>query len=263
MQPPLRIAVLDTDNPSADFQSKYGTHGDAFIRLLGNASMTLNPPLGPNDLHFRKWDVVNSSDYYPNIEEVDALIIVGSQDILDKNATDSTPWILKLTDFIRKVLTEQDRVRVIGVNFGHLIIGRALGCVIERVLHWEASISTVKLNDIGRKAYGRDELNIMELHRDNLVTLPVNPFPQLPNAILEIVGETDACAVQGLYTPGKVISLQGQPELDVQTMGALIQERLNSGYFRSDVATDALNRASWRNDGVYIAAAFLRFLLEP
>ncbi|EPS36729.1 hypothetical protein H072_9733 [Dactylellina haptotyla CBS 200.50] len=262
MQPPLNISVLDNDSPPPEFQSQYGSYGDAFIRLLSNASMTLNPPLGPSDLQFKKWDVERSPDYYPEIDEVDALIVVGSQDLLGSTAMDSTPWILKLTDFVRKVLMEHDRVRVIGVNFGHLIIARALGCVIDRLSQWETSITTVSLSDMGKKVYGREELNIMQLHRDHVVTLPVNPFPQLPNAVLDLIGSTDACAIQGLYTPRKVISLQGHPELDVHMIGDLVRSRLQAGSFSKDAAEDAVGRAPWRNDGVYIAATFLKFMLD-
>ncbi|KAF3930468.1 hypothetical protein ABW20_dc0109240 [Dactylellina cionopaga] len=245
MQPPLRIAILETDSPNADFQSKYGSYGDAFVRLLSNASMTLNPPLGPNDLQFTKWDVERNPDYYPDLEEVDALLIGGSH-------------------FTRKVLMEQDRVRVIGVNFGQLVIGRALGCVVDRMPQgYETSITTIELSDMGKKIYGRNDLNIMQHHRDHIVTLPVNPFPQLPNAVLEITGYADICAVQGLYTPGKVISLQGHPELARETMSALVQDRLRQGYFSKDMANDAITRTSLRNDGVHIAATFLKFLLEP
>lgn len=264
MQPPLRIAILETDSPNADFQSKYGSYGDAFVRLLSNASMTLNPPLGPNDLQFTKWDVERNPDYYPDLEEVDALLIGGSQDLLGATSMDSTPWILKLIDFTRKVLMEQDRVRVIGVNFGQLVIGRALGCVVDRMPQgYETSITTIELSDMGKKIYGRNDLNIMQHHRDHIVTLPVNPFPQLPNAVLEITGYADICAVQGLYTPGKVISLQGHPELARETMSALVQDRLRQGYFSKDMANDAITRTSLRNDGVHIAATFLKFLLEP
>lgn len=52
---------------------------------------------------------------------------------------------------------EQDRVRVIGVCFGHQIVGRALGCVVDRnEKGWEISITNVSLNDVGKKAYGID-----------------------------------------------------------------------------------------------------------
>ncbi|KAK6335505.1 hypothetical protein TWF696_002279 [Orbilia brochopaga] len=264
MQPPIRIAVLECDAPSNAFQSQFGTYGDTVIRLLRTSCVTLDPPVDPNELVFTKWDVERNPDYYPELDDIDAILVCGVHDLLPPNATDSTPWIIKLTDFTRKILLEQDRVRVIGINFGQLIIGRALGCVVDRTPHvWEASITTVTLNDVGQKIYMNDHLSIMHLHRDSLVTLPVNPFPQLPEATLDIVGETDTCAVQGVYTPRKVISLQGDPELTTEMMMTLVRERIQGGHYTKDFANDAARRANLRNDGVAIGAAFLRFLLEP
>jgi len=156
MQPPLRIAILETDTPTQSVQQQYGTYGDCFIRLLQTAGTTLNPPLKPNDLEFTKWDV-EKTEYYPDIDDIDAILIAGSQDLIGANAFDSTPWILKLTDFTRKVLLEQDRVRVIGVCFGHQVVGRALGCVADRnEKGWEVSITTVNLTDVGKRVYGKE-----------------------------------------------------------------------------------------------------------
>ncbi|KAF3932305.1 hypothetical protein ABW19_dt0206689 [Dactylella cylindrospora] len=257
MQPPLRIAILETDTPTPDFQAQYGSYGDCFIRLLSNAAMTLNPPLGPSDLLFTKWDV-EQAEIYPDIDDVDAILIAGSK----ATAFESTPWIIKLTEFVRKALMEQDRVRVIGVCFGHQIVGRALGCVLERNQRgWEASITNVGLTEVGQKLFGRDHLSLMQLHRDHIVTLPVHPFPQLPNAKLEIIGDTDVSAVQGLYTPRKVITIQGHPEYDEGMMRYFIQRR--AAVFGQEFATDALMRAGLRNDGTHVGATMLRFLLEP
>ncbi|KAF3918508.1 hypothetical protein ABW21_db0206111 [Orbilia brochopaga] len=260
MQRRIRIAVLECDAPSAAFQQQFGTFGDTVIRLLRTSCVSLDPPLDQNDLVFTKWDVERQPDYYPEPDDVDAILICGIHDLLPPNAMDSTPWIIKLTDFTHKILLDQDRVRVIGINFGQLVIGRALGCVVDRTPHvWEASISTVTLNDAGQKTYLNDNL----LHRDSLVTLPVNPFPQLPEATLDIVGETETCAVQGVYTPRKVLSLQGDPELTNEMMMTLVRERIQGGHYSKEFASDALRRVNARNDGVAIGAAFLRFLLEP
>ena len=104
------------------------------------------------------------------------------------------------------------------------------------------------------------------MHRDHVVTLPVNPFPQLPNAVLEITGETDTCAVQGLYTPRKVITVQGHPEYDEGIIRMLCEYRLAQGIFTQQLAQDAIRRSTLRNDGPApegVAVTFLRFLLDP
>lgn len=67
------------------------------------------------------------------------------------------PWIVKLTEFVQKVLLEQDRIRVAGICFGHQIVGRALGGVCDRnEKGWEISITEVNLSEIGKGLFGRN-----------------------------------------------------------------------------------------------------------
>ena len=74
------------------------------------------------------------------------------------NSFDNDPWILKLVEFTKKVLA-QDRVRLIGVCFGHQIIGRALDVKVDRSdKGWEISVTDVKLTEQGRRLFGIDEL---------------------------------------------------------------------------------------------------------
>ena len=68
------------------------------------------------------------------------------------------PWINKLVEFTTKVLA-QDRVRVIGVCFGHQIVGRALGVKVGRNDGgWEAAVNDVLLTEKGKEIFGKDKL---------------------------------------------------------------------------------------------------------
>lgn len=70
------------------------------------------------------------------------------------NAFDNTPWIMNLLEFTRKILEEQSRVRVIGVCFGHQIIGRALGAnIVRNIDGWEASVTPVHLSSRGQELF--------------------------------------------------------------------------------------------------------------
>lgn len=61
-------------------------------------------------------------------------------------------------DFTKKVL-QHDRVRLIGVCFGHQIIGRALDVKVDRSDRgWEVSVTKVQLTEQGKKLFGIDEL---------------------------------------------------------------------------------------------------------
>jgi GMP synthase-like glutamine amidotransferase len=69
------------------------------------------------------------------------------------NSFDDAPWILRLVDFTKKVL-EQDRVRIIGVCFGHQIVGRALGLPVGRSDQgWEVSVVPVQLTETGKDIF--------------------------------------------------------------------------------------------------------------
>ena len=77
---------------------------------------------------------------------------------VEHNAFDDVPWINSLVEFVQEVLF-QDRVRLIGVCFGHQIIGRAMGAKVARSDGgWEASVCKVNLNELGKDLFGKDEL---------------------------------------------------------------------------------------------------------
>lgn len=62
------------------------------------------------------------------------------------------------------MLFEQTRVRVLGVCFGHQVIGRALGVEVKRnEKGWEAGVLPVPLLPRGKELFGG---------RDSLVCLP-------------------------------------------------------------------------------------------
>lgn len=77
---------------------------------------------------------------------------------IEKNAFDNDPWILKLVEFTKTVLA-QNRVRLIGVCFGHQIIGRALDSKVGRGdKGWEISVTPMTLTSKGREIFGVESL---------------------------------------------------------------------------------------------------------
>lgn len=80
MHTPLRIAVLECDTPTPNTNAKYGGYRGVFEALLKASARALEQPerLNPDtDLQITGWDVVNGEEY-PNLEEIDALILTGS-----------------------------------------------------------------------------------------------------------------------------------------------------------------------------------------
>lgn len=91
------------------------------------------------------------------------------------------------------------------------------------------------------------------MHRDIVFTCPDGVVP---------LGRTPTCEVQGMYKAGKFITVQGHPEYKDDIMSEVVTLRATAGIFDKEQAEDALNRAGKPHDGIAIAVAFLKFLLE-
>jgi GMP synthase-like glutamine amidotransferase len=79
---------------------------------------------------------------------------------------------------------------------------------------------------------------------------------------VEKLGASPRCLVQGMYKKNEFISVQGHPEFTEGIMIELVKTRNKQGIFDDTQAKDALTRSGEHHDGVNIAKAFLRFLLE-
>jgi GMP synthase-like glutamine amidotransferase len=78
----------------------------------------------------------------------------------------------------------------------------------------------------------------------------------------EKLGASPRCLVQGMYKKDRFISVQGHPEFNEEIMVELVKTRNKQGIFEDEQARDALERSGKQHDGVNIAKAFLRFVLE-
>ena len=179
---PIRIAVLECDSLISWIAIKYGGYCGLYTALLEAGARDLQ--LAKDELEITRWNVLDKREY-PDLENIDAILISGSsaypccsmclaqtrlkcpsemqsrwliQGRIEFNAHDNIPWINDLVDFVKKVLS-QDRVRVIGVCFGHQIIGRAMGAKVARSDRgWELSVSEVDLTARGKEIFGKDKL---------------------------------------------------------------------------------------------------------
>ena len=151
---PLRIAILDCDNPLVGLRATLGGYGGIFTALLKAGAEALEKPsVSPSDLQISTFDVVTKQEY-PAIEDIDAILLTGSR----HNAFEDDPWILKLVAFTEAIL-KQKRVRVIGVCFGHQIVGRALGTKVGRSdKGWEISVMSLDLTTKGQEIFGKTAL---------------------------------------------------------------------------------------------------------
>lgn len=94
---------------------------------------------------------------------------------------------------------------------------------------------------------------IQQMHQDVVFECPSNVIP---------LGSSPLCAVQGMYVPGKFISVQGHPEYSEFIVSEVIKMRTKTGLFTGEQSADALRRVGNEHDGVAIGKVFLNFLLD-
>ncbi|KAL2830864.1 class I glutamine amidotransferase-like protein [Aspergillus cavernicola] len=248
---PLRIAILECDTPAEKSNAKYGGYYGVFSKLLHECAQALNQPdvLHPESgLELSRFDVV-TEQLYPDLDHVDAVLLTGSK----HNSFENHPWILKLVEFTKKAIADP-RVKILGICFGHQIIGRALGVEVGRnSAGWEIAVCDVDLTEKGREIFGVGGLKIQQMHRDIVFSYPPDVIP---------LGSSPRCDVQGMYRAGKFITVQGHPEFREDIVNEVVKLRAEAGVFDKEQAEDALSRAGRPHDGIAIGVAFLKFLLE-
>ncbi|EAQ87719.1 hypothetical protein CHGG_04338 [Chaetomium globosum CBS 148.51] len=243
---PLRLAILEADTPVPAANERYGGYFGVFKHLFTRA---VAPAPLESELILTGHNVVhNPSTAYPNLEDVDAILISGSK----HNAFEDDEWILTLVEFVRKALLH-DRVKVVGICFGHQIVARALGALVARSDQgWEISVVETRLTEKGKEVFGK-ERETLQMHRDQVFGVP-------PGA--EVLASTDKCPNHGFLIPGRAITVQGHPEFTEDIMGEILELRHESGLFVDDLYRSGKERNGDHHDGIFMAQVFLKFLQE-
>lgn len=91
------------------------------------------------------------------------------------------------------------------------------------------------------------------MHRDIVYAYPAG---------VQQLGASPRCSVQGMHIPHKLLTVQGHPEFDAEIVRELLEVRHEQGIFDDHTYAEALERVERRQDGVVVAKAFLRFLLD-
>lgn len=274
---PLRLAILEADIPLPGTRAKYGTYGGVFASLFARAAAPA--PLA-DVLSITYVDVVGVGGpvAYPPLSDFDAILITGSRySVYDPNQQ----WIDGLVAYTREALATtasspaaSPPVRVVGVCFGHQVVGRALGVPVgPNPAGWEVSVTRVELSPAGVAFFtpaiplgkgkedadrdgstvteGPPTLSIHQMHRDAVLDAPAGA---------ELLGSTADCPVQGLLLPGRAVTVQGHPEFDETIVREILGLRHEIGVFSEETYEGGMQRVGLEHDGVAVAAAFLRFL---
>ncbi|KAL9597310.1 MAG: hypothetical protein Q9219_005234 [cf. Caloplaca sp. 3 TL-2023] len=275
---PLHIAILECDTGLPKALAKYKRYAAISSALLDAGAEAAG--LHKGDLEISMWDVVNEIGKYPRLEDVDGVFLTGSK----HDSFADNPWTNQLVAYIKSILA-QSRVKLVGVCFGHQIIGRAMGAKVGRNEDqgWEVSVTDVDLTEQGKKVFeGKDVLvslplttagvvekrkrvrelmflsfslrqSIYQMHKDIVFEYPDGAQP---------LGSTSRCKVQGMFVPGRVLTVQGHPEFTEEILVEILEVRHEQGVFGDEIYKDAMARVGKKHDGIMVGKKFIEFLLD-
>ena len=79
MKKPISIAALECDTPLTNTKARYGGYGGVFEALLkAGAKLSSGLPDPDVNLQVSTWQVETHPDRYPDLSDVDAILITGS-----------------------------------------------------------------------------------------------------------------------------------------------------------------------------------------
>ncbi|GAB4838400.1 hypothetical protein Ancab_027935 [Ancistrocladus abbreviatus] len=201
-----RFAVLLCAEDSEYVTKKYGGYFGVFVRMLAEDGEI--------------WDVYRvAANEFPEDEEIgiyDGFVITGSC----SDAHGNDVWICKLMNLLKKL--DSMNKKVLGICFGHQILGRALGGKTGRALSgWDIGVTTVHLSTSSPKLFSSLKiptvLSIIECHRDEMRELP-------PKA--EIIAWSEKTGIEMFRYGDHMMGIQGHPEYNDDILLHLIDRLL-------------------------------------
>jgi GMP synthase-like glutamine amidotransferase len=207
---------------------------------------------------------------------------------------DELHWIAGLRSFIKTVYADYPLVKIFGSCFGHQLIGEALiasdkGYTLNGSSFKISVEATSQGHEIGMHPIAlnpsfvshfpplaqfsqQESFNIQLIHGDAVISWPEasnssgTTGGMLPESWLN-VGSSMKCPIQGLYKPGRVLTLQGHFEFDAFATAELChqfarqfgwsQERLDS--YLEDIRRSIVPGKEEADDSKLAAEAVLLF----
>lgn len=249
----IHVAVFDVDIPARQLYEARGLYSAQFRSILQEAAARLSEtsPAINNHISITVTPYDIRGCHYPDFHllrghpaqerhlvsnPIDAVLITGGSPAVYE--LPHSPWMQVLEKFILAIYNDYPEVRLMGTCFGHQLISHALVRVPDDPNHniyvekcplgCEVGIYAVQLGNefiqsfplaLGHLPQGQIRLQmfhgdrVIAVEKGTAVTLSNSPPVYLPAPWINI-GGTPICPVQGLYNPGRVLTVQGHYEMD-------------------------------------------------
>ncbi|KAK4476935.1 hypothetical protein RD792_016104 [Penstemon davidsonii] len=217
-----KFCVLLCAEDSEYVKKMYGGYYGVFVKML------------KEEEEGERWDVFRvATGEFPSDDEIgeyEGFVITGSCN----DAYGNDVWISKLVILLLKL--DAMKKKILGICFGHQILGRALGGKVSRATAgWDIGITKVHLkpSQIFTSLKMPASLSIIECHRDEVWELP-------PKA--EILAWSNRTGVEMFKFGDHIMGIQGHPEYTRDILLHLIDRLLNHDVIGESVANEAKSK---------------------
>ncbi|KAK7252266.1 hypothetical protein RIF29_36097 [Crotalaria pallida] len=225
-----RFAVLMCAEDSEYVKKKYGGYFGVFMRMLAEEGET--------------WDVYKvASGEFPEDDDLglyDGYVITGS--CSDAHGNDK--WVHDLLTLLNKLYSMNKKI--LGICFGHQILGRALGGKVTRSpTGWDIGVRTITLSpSLSSLALSSlalpSKLSIIECHRDEVLELP-------PTA--EVIAWSEKTGIEMFIYGDHIMGIQGHPEYSTDILLQIIDRLIQRDFIMEAIAEEAREKAAlWEPD---------------
>ena len=198
----MKVCVLDNDVLDPAVAATYISYGAMFERLLREAGAD--------------WtiDIFNTTQgqYPASFADYDAVMLTGSR----ADSFSQEPWVLELRQRVDGILAAKQKL--VGVCFGHQLVGLCLGAKVGRAPQgWGQGRMTYQWHSPDfPQAEGRQDISLLASHQDQVL--------ELPNGA-RLLASNDFCPVAAYAVDEHVFCVQAHPEFVESYSGYILNSR--------------------------------------